>query len=316
MYSFTHLRGEMLNRITIALGVICILSGCSSTKVQQPRAGTEISLTGDIRLLAQLPDAVIETSGIAQRDGLIWTLNDSGDGPVLYALNTDFKLQRRVNVSGAKNVDWEELAQDEEFLYVADCGNNRASRIQLQIYKIRWSELLAAETEVASETITFEYADRTDFSSSKNHNYDCEALASVGNELWLFSKNRKDEKTNLYRLDKNRALQHVYPTDSFDVRGLITAADYDLNSKSLVLLGYEKNIIFGSSFVWVIPTKGVGEIKPIWEGARFQKLSPYAQWEAILWDRDPARGKLILTTEKSPLLDVSIGELDVFISKP
>ncbi|MGB0206102.1 MAG: hypothetical protein ACPF9K_13815 [Neptuniibacter sp.] len=306
----------MLNKITFTLGLLGILSGCSFTKVQGPTGQAEIYVNGDIQLLSQLPDAVLETSGIAQRDGLIWTLNDSGDGPVLYALNSEYKLQRKVSFSEAKNVDWEELAQDEEFLYIADCGNNRANRVQLQIYKVRWSELLAAEEKVAADTITFEYADRTDFSSSKNHNYDCEALASVGNELWLFTKNRKDEKTNLYRLDKNRAFQQVYPSDSFDVRGLITAADYDLNSKSLVLLGYEKNIIFGSSFVWVIPTKRDGEIKPIWEDARYQKLSPYAQWEAILWDRDSASGKLILTTEKSPLLDVSIGELEVSISKP
>lgn len=305
----------MLKKFILIVGVLCILVGCSSTAVKSPRDEIEVSLAGDIRLLAQLPDAVIETSGLAQNHGLIWTLNDSGDAPVLYALNSDFKLQRRVLVSGAKNVDWEELAQDDEFLYIADCGNNRANRIKLQIYKVRWSELLTSDSSVVAETITFEYADRSDFSSSKNHNYDCEALASVGNELWLFTKNRKDQKTSLYRLDKHRAFQEIYPTGSFDVGGLVTAADYDADSQTLVLLGYEKNIIFGSSFIWLVPIEGDSELQPIWKGARYQKLSPYAQWEAILWDRNPASQNLLLTTEKSPLLDVSIGELEVSISK-
>lgn len=302
----------MLHKAKLIMLLSLMLAGCSTVNVtDSPPQGEQLSFGRDIHLLAQLPDEVIETSGLAARGNLLWTINDSGDGPFLYALDKDRRLHKKVELLEAKNTDWEELAQDKEFLYVADCGNNRGYRQQLQIYKVRWSELDSAEQSVPTQKITFEYADREDAVDPKNHNYDCEALTAVDNELWLFTKNRKDQKTNLYRLNKDQSFQRVQASSVYDVKGLITAADYEPGSQYLALLGYEKNVIFGSSFLWLVPVNGDGLKQPVWEQAQRKTLSPYAQWESIKWDVKPKGARLLFTSEKSPLLDVSIGYIDV-----
>ena len=306
----------MLKKITFLTLLTVLLSGCSSlSKEKHLDESQQVSFGNSVQLLSRLADEIGETSGLAQSKGLLWTINDSGDGPYLYALDQQFQLQKKIYVADAENIDWEELAQDKEYLYVADCGNNRGYRQKLQIYKVRWDELESIDKNsggsVSAETLTFEYKNRVRDSSTKDHNYDCEALASVGDELWLFTKNRKDQKTNLYRLNKHEKFQAVASSSVFDVGGLITAADYVSETNYLALMGYEKNYIFGQSFVWLVPLIQGDPIQPDWSRAQHHKLSIYAQWEAILWDRFGLHTKLLLTSEKSPLLDVSIGEIRV-----
>ncbi|MGH1461718.1 MAG: hypothetical protein ACRBB6_06755 [Neptuniibacter sp.] len=302
---------KKISVIVFLCGVL--LSGCTAiTSIAVTPENEKIVIDGNIRLLAQLSDQVKETSGLAERNGLIWTINDSGDAPILYSLDSQHQILRKVRVSGAKNTDWEDLAQDEVYLYIADCGNNLGRRDNLEIYKVRWDQLeKSVSDEVPADILSFFYADKPDTNLGRNHNYDCEALASVGDELWLFTKNRGDQKTKLYKLNKEDAVQRVSPVSGFDIKGLITAADYDPETKHLALLGYGKNILFGQSFIWVFPVVNDGTLLPDWSRARYKKLNPYAQWEALIWDRDSSYPKLILTTEKSPLLDVSIGELNV-----
>ena len=306
----------MLRKIAYLTLLAALLGACSSLSTEKRLdGGQQVSFGNSVQLLSTLADEIRETSGLAQNNGLLWTINDGGDGPFLYALNEQFQLQKKIFVSDAENIDWEELAQDEEYLYVADCGNNRGYRQKLQIYKIRWDELENSNNNsgesVTAETITFEYKDRVGGVDTKDHNYDCEALASVGDELWLFTKNRKDQKTNFYRLNKHEQFQSVASSSAYDVGGLITAADYVRGTNYLVLMGYEKNYIFGQSFIWLVPLLEGDLLQPDWSRAQYHKLSIYAQWEAILWDRSGLHTKLLLTSEKSPLLDVSIGEIRV-----
>lgn len=306
----------MLRKIAYLTLLSALLGGCSSLSTEKRLdEGQQVSFGNSVQLLSTLADEIRETSGLAQNKGLLWTINDSGDGPYLYALDKQFQLQKKIFVSDAENIDWEELAQDEEYLYIADCGNNRGYRQKLQIYKIRWDQLESigknSDRSVTAEALNFEYKDRVKESGTKDHNYDCEALASVGDELWLFTKNRKDQKTNLYRLNKHEQFQSVASSSGFDVGGLITAADYARETNYLVLMGYEKNYLFGQSFIWLVPLIQGDPLQPDWSRAKYHKLSIYAQWEAILWDRSGLHTKLLLTSEKSPLLDVSIGEIRV-----
>ncbi|WP_415903507.1 hypothetical protein ACMXYR_07280 [Neptuniibacter sp. QD29_5] len=256
------------------------------------------------------PDRVQETSGLASRGGLLWTINDSGDGPYLYALDPQHNIVKTIKVGNAKNIDWEELAQDETYLYIADCGNNRGRRIELQIYKVTWSDLQSTRSGgiISPEILRFNYADRPENVTPKSHNLDCEALTVVNDELWLFTKNRENEQTHLYKLDKSATEQSVTLTERFDVKGLVTAADYDPVTKRLALLGYAKQKIFGHSFLWIVPMTD----RPNWEGAHRTYIQPYAQWEALVWDRE-RNGRLVLSTEKSLLLDVGVGELNLTV---
>jgi len=69
---------------------------------------------GPIRVtdMGPLPPELRESSGLAAsraHPGLFWSHNDSGDGPMLYAIDTTAALLGVVEVEGARAVDWEAL---------------------------------------------------------------------------------------------------------------------------------------------------------------------------------------------------------------
>jgi hypothetical protein len=80
-----------------------------------------------------LPDDLKESSGIAPsrlRRGIFWTHNDSGHGADLFAIDATGRELGRVQVRGATNHDWEDIAAGPcptgggACLYVADTGDN------------------------------------------------------------------------------------------------------------------------------------------------------------------------------------------------
>ncbi|UTW12990.1 hypothetical protein [Marinobacterium rhizophilum] len=286
-------------------------AGVTAVPESPPRARRQGG-TAQVQRLALLPADVLETSGLAGIDSRLWTLNDSGDDAVIYQLSEDGRgISKQLYLAGARNVDWESLALDDTHLYIADCGNNQGRRGTLDLYRVPLHELSAPDgSRVGYATARFRYGQRLEVTASDSHNFDCEAVTAVGDELWLFSKNRADGNTELYRLDKRASDQAVFPTGSYPVEGLITAADYDPVSRRLVLLGYSRQRFFGHSFIWFIPLSSeAGSVKrpaPDWSGAQRYRLSEYAQWEAISWD---GQHRLLLTSERSPLSDAQLGEI-------
>lgn len=189
----------------------------------------------------KLPKELKECSGMtALNNNTMVAVNDGGDNPVLYTfeLNNDHEA-RKVIVDGAVNNDWEELTTDNQFVYIGDTGNNGGTRRNLVIYKISKNELLT-KTHVTAQKIMFSYQGQTKFNDSNRHNFDCEALISVRDSLFLFTKNRGDHKTDVYGIPKIPGTYIVRKFASFDAKGLITGADYkdDRAGQELVLIGY------------------------------------------------------------------------------
>jgi hypothetical protein len=92
-------------------------------------------------MLARL-SGVNEASGVAasrRTGGVLWTHNDSGQ-PVLYAFSTDGQLRARIQVAGAEVDDWEDVAvgscSSGSCVYIADIGDNKASRRNITIYRV------------------------------------------------------------------------------------------------------------------------------------------------------------------------------------
>jgi hypothetical protein len=78
----------------------------------------------------ELPDEVKETSGLLFLDGKIITHNDSGDAPNLYEIDSlSGTILRTVTISNATNVDWEDLAENDTHIFIADIGNNNENQI-------------------------------------------------------------------------------------------------------------------------------------------------------------------------------------------
>jgi hypothetical protein len=144
-----------------------------------------------------------ETSGLAvshRTPGLLWTHNDSGGEPVLFAINTDGTLRGKVRVEGATNLDWEEMTsftlEGTGWLVAADIGDNFALRpgCVLHVLPEPTAAELAPDRELAvrpAYSIYFAYEDGP---------RDAEALAVDVRERLVYILSKRDTVPRLYRL--------------------------------------------------------------------------------------------------------------------
>ncbi len=89
-------------------------------------------------------DAVPELSGLApsvRHKGVLWAINDSGNDPVLYAIDaSDCRIKGRHTLT-SPNTDWEALASGrnaagQPVLWVGDIGDNLAARSSVAVLEV------------------------------------------------------------------------------------------------------------------------------------------------------------------------------------
>lgn len=203
-----------------------------------------------------LPDAVSETSGLLFFNGKLITHNDSGDAANLYELDTiTGNVARTINITNATNVDWEDITQDNTYIYIGDFGNNsNGNRQDLKIYRVLKSDYLN-NTSITSETITFSYEDQTDFTSQPNNtNFDAEAISIYKNQLVIFTKNWKDNTVNAYTIPKTIWNHSAKKVSTYNSNGLITGSTYNKDDDSFLLSGYTSS---GSPFLIHVKINGI-----------------------------------------------------------
>ena len=200
----------------------------------------------------KLADDVAETSGLQYVGGQLWTFNDSGNAPVLFRVDsTDGRVLQQVRISNFANVDWEDIAADGRYLYVGDFGNNNGDRRNLRVLRVPRAGLGPAADQVAAEAIEFSYPDQTDFTPRTNrHNFDCEAFFFANDSLHLFTKNWLDLQTRYYTVPTTPGTYVAHLKGTFNVNGLVTAADIGPTGTVAALLGY--SVADGSTFMWLL----------------------------------------------------------------
>lgn len=144
-----------------------------------------------------------EASGLACSrldNDVLWAINDSGSGPLIYALNTNGANLGSVRVVGAQNQDWEDLASfrlnDTAYLLIADVGDNAENRADYLIYLIREPVIAAGslspnQTAVLEERIRFIYEDGS---------HDCESVAVDLSSGQILLLSKRDMPPALYAL--------------------------------------------------------------------------------------------------------------------
>lgn len=143
---------------------------CAALLPITARAFERPQLPGMLTRIQAAP--VNEGSGLCpsvRHKGVFWTHNDSGDGPILYAIHLDGSLVATYKVEGAKARDWEDIdISSDGVLYIADVGNNNHKRTDLTIYTVAEPEELVDEGTLKVQTaIPVTYPDGK---------YNCEAL--------------------------------------------------------------------------------------------------------------------------------------------
>tara|TARA_B100001059_G_C17814843_1_gene574511 strand:+ start:763 stop:1611 length:849 start_codon:yes stop_codon:yes gene_type:complete len=251
-----------------------------------------------------ISDELREISGIENpiRSTYI-SINDSGDEPVLYIMKSDGVIFHKIFVSGAKNVDWEDLSFDGDFLYIGDIGNNRNQRKDLIIYRIQINDLLEFHIDgelnhnlpdtIKAQSYALNYPDQMSFPPVESRmNFDSEALTYADGKLLILSKDRSKPYQGLskiYELDlsdkptKTRLLQEIQLKGVSWLTGSVTGCDY-LNNK-LYVLTYKRLYIF---------ERTKGQFKFL----RKKNLGPLQQWEGITVESE---GEVRIVAEKSRL---------------
>jgi hypothetical protein len=220
-------------------------------KIKEQSNKNEPIYFGPDLYLTNLPEKVLETSGLIKFKGGLFTHNDSGDEAAIYKLDIKTgKILQNILINNTLNIDFEDIAQDDKFIYVGDFGNNLGIRKDLCIYKIAKDEITDDEMiRVNAKQITFSYNDQTGFDyKNRSNNFDCEAMISKGDFLFIFSKNWENHQTKSYRIPKKPGNYNLEIYNKFEARGLITGADYNEENETLVLIGYEYFV----PFVWIM----------------------------------------------------------------
>ncbi|MFT4644585.1 MAG: hypothetical protein ACI8ZX_000990 [Planctomycetota bacterium] len=189
--------------------------------------------------LALLPNEIVESSGLIYFDNKLITHTDSGGENALYEIDTNTaQVLRKVYITNSVNNDWEDITQDENYIYIADFGNNQGSRTDLKILKISKTEFQTYDS-IQATFIKYSYEDQTDFTpTSKMTNFDAEAIISIEDSLYIFTKNWGNQETSVYPIPKDTGTFIVSKNEQFDVEGMITAADYNHATNTVFLIGY------------------------------------------------------------------------------
>lgn len=210
-----------------------------------------------------------ETSGLAascRTPGVIWTHDDSGGHPVLFALRSDGSLVGRLRVAGEVNRDWEDIAayeaEGQSWLLIADIGDNRAVHTQSVLHVLAEPDIgtLQANREIAirpAYSVHFVYEDGP---------RDCESVAVDAHQRAVYLLSKRDATPRLYRLDLAAApadqpavarfvslVPHLpRPEPATGLigkiprrwRGQPTAMDFTADGSAALVLTYERLLLF------------------------------------------------------------------------
>jgi hypothetical protein len=195
-----------------------------------------------VEWIGALPDEIQESSGLLVFDAMLATHNDSDNSPELYFLDSvSLEIRKRVRISNAVNTDWEDMAQDEDYIYIGDIGNNTGSRRDLKILKISKSEIASSET-LKADIISFSYEDQKEFRSTPNSDWDAEALYAGRDSLWIFTKQWQSQGTAVYAIPKTPGAHRAVRKANLEVAGLITGACAMVDPSGILLSGYSRQL--------------------------------------------------------------------------
>jgi len=224
-----------------------------------------------------LADALItvagvnECSGLAasvRHEGVLWAHNDSGGEARVFPLGLDggrpaaraAELPPGIEVTGARNRDWEDIAHDGAGrLVLGDFGNNANSRRDLCLYVVDEPDPAHAVRTTPARQVRFYYPEQRDFppETRAQRRWDCEALIARGDAAWVLTKEAEGGWTGLYRIDTGEERDEPQAAElvaRLEVGGQVTAADLTPAGDELVVLTYGR--------VWRFPWDGAGVSGP------------------------------------------------------
>ena len=218
-----------------------------------------------------MPANITESSGLAisRRDPrILWTHNDSGGEPVVYALSPDGTHRGDLRINGIKNRDWEDIASFEldgrAWLLIADTGDNANNRKDCALYIVAEPDPAALSpakelTAPVAWKIPVTYIDGP---------RDCEAVAVDARAGLVYLLAKRTSPHGLYTLPlrvpadgvipaalpvaqmpnalipQPTAAQHMMPIPSGRYRAQPTGMDFAADGSAAVVVTYGEVLVF------------------------------------------------------------------------
>jgi len=307
----SHSAKTFSNKQKIATLIALFLLPCVLFIALRGIAGSNSDLYGQPARIAELENQSInESSGIAaskRNTDILWTHNDSGDGPFVYAFDRAGKSRGVWQLTGAEARDWEDMAvgpgpkRGRFCLYLGDIGDNARRRDEIIVYRVTepvvttksWSSSKQnpVKTEPA-EAIRLNYPDGK---------HDAEALLvhpSTG-DLYIVSKVR-GTTAGVYKLKAPfpkagvSTLAHIadvqFPAGHL---GLITGGDISPDGRRVILCDYFR------AYEFILENKRGIAFDDIWKQTPATvNLGARRQGEAICYRADSQA--LFATSEGQP----------------
>jgi len=123
-----------------------------------------------VTIRLHVPPELVENSAAAmsrKQPGVLFTLNDSGNDPLLFALDTTGADRGVWRVLGAKNVDWESISvapcnpgAQPSCVYIGDTGDNNGHHSFRVIYKVPEPNAVAGRDTISAEQLRYTYPDQ------------------------------------------------------------------------------------------------------------------------------------------------------------
>lgn len=275
----------MVVRPARAIGALAALMGAlTGLLLAGPSAGPA---AGADRVVCRFTDSrFTEISGMtysAQHAAVLWLHNDSGGGPVIYAVSAaTCRTLATVTITGIEARDLEGIATgvDESgrpVLWLGDIGDNRDSWPEVRLHRIREPARIV-DTSVRAQTFRFTYRDRP---------HDAEAvLASPAlGPVWVVTKQLA--RGRIYRLPSDLSTSRLNVARPVArVGGLVTDGSISPDGTRYVLRDYVNALLYEGA----PPGRLVATIP----------LPVQLQGEAITWTADGTA--LLVSSERDDRL--------------
>ena len=235
----------MRSRLAAALAaaLLCLALPASAQEVE----GAEVAV--------RLEDPrIYESSGLAlsrRHPAVLWTHNDSGDEPRLYAVGSEGRTLATLTLAGVEARDWEALAAGRDdrgrpALFVGDIGDNQGVWPEVSVYRVPEPASLRDAT-VPAVRYRLRYADGS---------RDAEALLidPRSNRLYVATKDVAGgalyRAPSRLRTDQVNVLQRVAK-----VPPVVTDGAFTPNGRAFVLRDYQ------AAYVYAAPGRRVGSLE-------------------------------------------------------
>jgi hypothetical protein len=233
------LKTDLMNKIW--LPIVILLLSCQDKEQKT-----------DLEFKVELRKPLSEISGLKADGNDVWAITDKPRATA-YKIDLKGKVIQEVNVPDWQAIDVEAVTSDKDFVYIGDVGDNDGDREERQIIKFAKATLgTEREVEAKGELIKFRFAGAETVEKKKKNNFDCESLLSFGDSLYLFTKRREDQLTELFVIPKAAGTYEARSLGTFNCKGLITDASISSDGKEVAICGYNK----GHKYPFIVLFKG------------------------------------------------------------